>query len=60
MSKNNDLRRDEITKIVLSKEKVKVDELATMLNVTSETIRSDLTFLEAKGILYRTHGGATL
>lgn len=60
MSKNNDVRRDEITKIVLSKEKIKVDELAKILNVSAETIRSDLTFLEAKGFLYRTHGGATL
>ena len=60
MSKSNDLRRNEITKIILAKEKVRVEELATTLNVTAETIRSDLTFLEAKGILYRTHGGATL
>lgn len=59
MSKNNDNRRNEITKLVLTKGKVRVDELASMLNVTAETIRSDLSFLEAKGILYRTHGGAT-
>lgn len=60
MSKSNDLRRNEITKIILAREKVRVEELAKELNVTAETIRSDLTFLEAKGILYRTHGGATL
>ena len=60
MSKSNDLRRNEITKIILAKEKVRVEELASALNVTAETVRSDLTFLEAKGILYRTHGGATL
>lgn len=59
MSKNNDNRRNEITKLVLTKGKVRVDELVNMLNVTAETIRSDLSFLEAKGILYRTHGGAT-
>lgn len=59
MSKNNDNRRNEITKLVLTKGKIRVDELVAMLNVTAETIRSDLTFLEAKGILYRTHGGAT-
>ncbi len=59
MSKNNDKRRNEITKLVLSKGNVKVEELVSLLNVTAETIRSDLNFLEAKGILYRTHGGAT-
>lgn len=59
MSKNNELRRNEITKLVLTKGKVRVDELVLALNVTAETIRSDLSFLEAKGILYRTHGGAT-
>lgn len=60
MSKNNDLRRDEIKKYILTKEKVKVEELATMLSVSLETIRSDLSFLENTGLLYRTHGGATL
>ncbi|NBK98933.1 MAG: DeoR/GlpR transcriptional regulator [Erysipelotrichia bacterium] len=59
MSKNNDNRRNEITKLVLTKGKVRVEELVNLLNVTAETIRSDLSFLEAKGILYRTHGGAT-
>ncbi len=59
MSKNSDNRRNEITKLVLSKGKVRVDELIKLMNVTAETIRSDLNFLEAKGVLYRTHGGAT-
>lgn len=60
MSKKNDIRRNEITKIILSKEKVRVEELVETLKVSAETIRSDLTFLENKGLLYRTHGGATL
>ena len=60
MSKNNDSRRDEIKKYILTKEKVRVEELASMLNVSLETIRSDLSFLENTGLLYRTHGGATL
>lgn len=55
MSKNSDNRRNEITKLVLSKGKVRVDELIKLMNVTAETIRSDLNFLEAKGVLYRTH-----
>lgn len=60
MSKQNDIRRNEITKIILSQEKVKVIDLVNTLHVSAETIRSDLTFLENKGILYRTHGGAAL
>ena len=60
MSKKNDTRRDEITKIILSKEEVSVIYLSNKLKVSAETIRSDLTFLEEKGVLYRTHGGARL
>lgn len=60
MSKLNDLRRSEIEKIIYEKEKINVLDLADHFNVSAETIRSDFTFLESKGILYRTHGGATL
>lgn len=35
-----------------------VAELSEMLQVTAATIRSDLTFLEEKGVLKRSHGGA--
>lgn len=38
---------------------VAVDKLSKILNVTSVTIRKDLRQLEKKGLLYRTHGGAT-
>lgn len=60
MSKNNEKRRNAITKIILSQGEVRVLDLAQTLNVSAETIRSDLSFLEVKGILYRTHGGAAL
>lgn len=45
----------------LSKEGfVNVLELCKKLNVSSVTIRKDLKLLEDKGLLFRTHGGATL
>ncbi|MFT3980286.1 MAG: DeoR/GlpR family DNA-binding transcription regulator [Ferruginibacter sp.] len=40
--------------------KVTVLDLCNDLNVSSVTIRKDLTLLETKNLLYRTHGGATL
>ncbi len=39
---------------------VKVVTLCEELKVSSVTIRKDLKFLEDKGLLFRTHGGATL
>ncbi len=38
---------------------VSVDALAEQLHVTAVTIRRDLDDLERKGLLHRTHGGAT-
>ncbi|SFG16459.1 transcriptional repressor AgaR [Pontibacter chinhatensis] len=40
--------------------KVNVADLCTDMNVSSVTIRKDLKLLEDKGLLFRTHGGATL
>lgn len=45
------LNRDELTS---------VNELSLRLNVSSVTIRQDLTFLEGEGLLRRIHGGAVL
>jgi DeoR family fructose operon transcriptional repressor len=39
--------------------RVRVDELAENLNVSSVTIRRDLDYLDERGHLMRTHGGAT-
>ncbi|WP_179320793.1 DeoR/GlpR family DNA-binding transcription regulator [Winogradskyella helgolandensis] len=45
----------------LTKEKhLEVLELCEMLNVSAVTIRKDLKFLEQKGLLHRTHGGASI
>ncbi|WP_338088594.1 DeoR/GlpR family DNA-binding transcription regulator [Pontibacter litorisediminis] len=40
--------------------KVNVADLCTDMDVSSVTIRKDLKLLEDKGLLFRTHGGATL
>lgn len=60
MSKNKEERRNEIQKILLRRDQITVDELAESLQVTPETIRSDLNYLEQKGFLYRSHGGAKI
>ena len=60
MSRNSDQRREEIRRIILRHESVRVTDLAQTLNVTPETIRGDLTFLEEKGFLYRSRGTASL
>ncbi|RLJ61516.1 DeoR family transcriptional regulator [Lacinutrix venerupis] len=45
----------------LAKEKhLEVLELCKILDVSAVTIRKDLKFLEQKGLLYRTHGGASV
>lgn len=51
-------RRDLILEEVNRCESVDVVTLAKHYNVSVETIRRDLTYLEKKGLLYRIHGGA--
>ena len=51
-------RRIKILDYVTSKEKIKVAELAKLMNVSEVTIRTDLQALEDKGLLTRIHGGA--
>jgi len=53
-------RRDKIIQLLYNNGKARVDELSEKFQVTSVTIRNDLDFLEQKGILYRSHGGAIL
>ena len=59
MSKSVHERRDEIIAFLSDKDYVTVEELAEKFSVSSVTIRSDLDALEQKGLLHRTHGGAT-
>ena len=55
------MKRHEAILNTLAKEKhIEVLELCKQLNVSAVTIRKDLKFLEEKGLLHRTHGGASL
>ncbi len=51
-------RRNAIMDLLTEKKNVTVIELAGMFEVTDETIRRDLKFLEQQGLLVKTHGGA--
>ena len=55
----NEQRQEEILKILMEREGVSVEELSKSLKVSPSTIRRDLEELEGKGLLRRTHGGAT-
>jgi len=57
---NNVKRHQFILKKLTDGEYISVSELCDSLSVSSVTIRKDLQFLENSGLLYRTHGGATL
>lgn len=51
-------RRRHITDLLVASGRVSVTDLAAGLDVSSETIRRDLSALETDGLLERTHGGA--
>ncbi len=53
-------RREIITEKIKEKKYLTVKELTEAFDVTDETIRRDLKFLEDRGELFRTHGGAYL
>lgn len=60
MSKNTETRRNEIYKIILSNTSATVSELASMLHVTTETIRKDLNVMDERGLIVKNHGGAEI
>ncbi|CAG22013.1 MULTISPECIES: transcriptional repressor AgaR [Photobacterium] len=51
-------RRMEIVSLVNRDGKARVEDLAAQFNVSSVTIRSDLSFLEKNGYVVRSHGAA--
>ena len=53
-------RHETILKIVGKEKHIEVLDLCEQLNVSAVTIRKDLKLLEKKGLLFRTHGGASL
>ncbi|BCJ90403.1 DeoR family transcriptional regulator [Terrihabitans soli] len=53
-------RRNRIVELVRARERVTVDALADLLDASRETIRRDLSELDARGWLRKFHGGASL
>ncbi len=53
-------REDKILNILSQKDHVTVDELSNRLFISKPTLRRDLIKLENKGIISRSHGGASL
>lgn len=54
----SDERREEILKLLGETKRVLVKDLAERFNVSIDSIRRDLSMMEEKGLLKRTHGGA--
>ncbi|ALM07182.1 transcriptional regulator [Sediminicola sp. YIK13] len=52
-------RHQDILERLQEKKYVEVSDLCKSLNVSAVTIRKDLRILEEKGLLFRTHGGAS-
>ena len=53
-----DERQSKIAELVACRGKVLTSQLTTFLGVSEPTLRKDLTVLEERGLLKRTHGGA--
>jgi DeoR family transcriptional regulator, aga operon transcriptional repressor len=53
-----DERRQHILSLIQSQGRVLVGELSRSLNISQITIRKDLEYLQSKGLVQRTHGGA--
>ncbi|MGK9168472.1 DeoR/GlpR family DNA-binding transcription regulator [Inquilinus limosus] len=51
-------RRNELLRLARTRGQVTVTELSGLFGVSADTIRRDLDFLEGRGLLARTHGGA--
>lgn len=51
-------RRNKLAQIIVSEGSAKAKELAEQFDVTTETIRKDLIYLEEQGIAKKSHGGA--
>jgi DeoR family transcriptional regulator, aga operon transcriptional repressor len=60
MSLKTDNRAKQILKILLQHGNTSVDDLVGELGISPASIRRDLTRLETRGLVHRTHGGATL
>jgi len=59
MTNSPESRRQRILRSMIHDNVVAVGELATLLDVSPATVRRDLRVLQQRGLLHRTHGGAT-
>ena len=53
-----DERQQQIVDLIVARGKVRTAQLTTLFGVTEPTLRKDLSVLEERGLLKRTHGGA--
>jgi DeoR family transcriptional regulator of aga operon len=60
MSTKTDVRSDRIIKALLRAGDISVQELVEQVGTSAPSIRRDLARLEKRGLVLRTHGGATL
>lgn len=51
-------RRNKIAEILVANGSIKIGEISAMFNVSSETIRKDLIYLDKIGVAKKSHGGA--
>lgn len=59
MTESPESRQQRILQSMIHDNVVAVAELADLLNVSPATVRRDLKLLQKRGLLHRTHGGAT-
>lgn len=60
MSRKKELRQSKIRQILLEESRVRVIDLAKRLGVTPETLRNDISEMEAQSLLIREHGYARI
>lgn len=60
MSAKTEQRAKRILQVLLQRGNTSVDELVTVLNISAPSVRRDLTRLEERNLVHRTHGGARL
>ncbi|QEE29726.1 DeoR/GlpR transcriptional regulator [Terriglobus albidus] len=60
MSTKTEERAERIMKLLLRNGDISVEELVATVGTSAPSIRRDLTRLEKRGLIRRTHGGATL
>ena len=53
-----DERQERIAEMVATRGKVRIGQLTELFGVSEPTVRKDLTLMEQRGLLKRTHGGA--